>query len=487
MKKVSRRNFLASTALTAGVAFAAPSFVLGKSNEEVRLGFIGLGGRGSFLTKFVGGIPKARITALCDVDSKRLDACLKRFPDAKGYTDLRKLIEDDNVDAVVIATCNHWHCLAAVWAMQAGKHVYVEKPLCLSFWEGRQVVNASIKYKKVCQIGTQMRTDPVFHPEVKKFLHEEKALGKIESVRINRFAARPSIGKRVSPLEVPSEVDYNLWLGPAQDRPIYREKFHYDWHWMWYTGNGETGNWGAHLIDDCRNDILCDKVQMPKRVLTGGGRVGYNDVGDTPNSMFIYFDTGIIPVIFCISNLPDAKNRRSTGSCPGPESGYVAYCEGGRYEKYWGGSVAYDKDGKVIRNFKGTTLEDGSGKHLSNFVDAVLANDIAVAHAPISIGYDSSAWYNGANMAYRLGHPYSKKEALGYDDTPNGTLARAIDDLEKHLTAQNIPMNADTFKLSRFLEIDQKNECFAGEYAHDANALMEIHYRTPFAVPEVRL
>ena len=481
--KMNRRDFvkMGAVAMTASVL---PISTVRGANEVVRLGFIGVGGRGSYLTSFVPGIPNAEVAAVCDPDSTRLAAAQKKWPNAKGYVDMRKLLENKDIDAVVIATCNHWHCPAAIWAMQAGKDVYVEKPFCMSSFEGQQVVKASKKYDKICQLGTQMRTDPVFHPQVKKFLHEDKELGEIRSVRINRFAARPSIGKRDTPLEIPATVDYNLWLGPAVDRPIYRAQLQYDWHWMWYTGHGETGNWGAHLIDDCRNDILCDKVTMPKRVLSGGGRLGYNDVGESPNSMFVLFDTGIVPVVFCISNLPDAKNRRSTGYCPGPTSGYVAYCEGGRYEKYWGGANVYDEKGKRIREFKGTTLEAGSGKHLHNFVDAVRAHKQSMLNAPIQIGYDSSAWYNGANVAYRLGKPFSKTDALAIPGT-DGRLAEAIDNLEKHLNAQGIQVNADTFRMSDFIDIDAEKGCFAGKYAAEANALMDIAYRAPFNFPKV--
>ncbi|MDO5582197.1 MAG: Gfo/Idh/MocA family oxidoreductase [Planctomycetia bacterium] len=483
MKNMNRRSFLTVGAVGAA-ALSLPGIITHGSEKTVRLGFIGVGGRGFLLSKYIKDVPNAKITAVCDPDSDRLARAQKAYPDAKGYSDMRLLFEDKNVDAVVIATCNHWHCLAAIWAMQAGKDVYVEKPFCMSFWEGQQVLNAVQKYDRLCQLGTQMRTDPVFHPEVKKFLHEDKALGEIHSVRINRFCARKPIGLRTEPLEIPKTVDYNLWLGPAKDRPLYRNQLQYDWHWMWYTGHGETGNWGAHLIDDCRNDILCDKVRMPKRVLSGGGRLGYNDAGESPNSMFVYFDTGTIPIVFCISNLPDRKNRRSAGTHPGPDHGYIAYCEGGRYEKYWGGANAYDREGKLIREFKGTSEEAGGVFHLRNFVNAVIAHDRSMLSAPITVGFDSASWYNSANVAYRLGHPFSVDEAFAVKGT-DGRLVEVLADLERHLGAQGIPIDSNTFRMSNFLELDSEKQCFTGEYAEKANALMNISYRKPFAVPEI--
>ena len=499
MTHFDRRAFLklGTSAVLAGglpsiLNAATPCPECGKSgkstpSETVRLGFIGLGGRGKFLLSFLPKLKNAEVTALCEVDEDRLTDARKLVPEAHAYRDLRNLLDDPNVDAVVIATCNHWHVLASIWAMQAGKDVYVEKPLCITFWEGRQLVNAAQKYGKICQLGTQMRTDERFHPEVRYFLHEDQALGKIQSVRVNRFAARGGIGKLTTPLVPPASVDYTLWRGPAPDVPLYRPHLHYDWHWMWRTGNGETGNWGAHLLDDCRNDVLRDAVRMPKRVLCGGARIGYDDAGETPNSMFVYFDTGSIPVVFCISNLPDAKDRRSAGSCPGPSSGYVVYCEGGRYEKHWGGAVAFDAAGKKIREFQGTSEHEGAGPHLQNFVDAIRERDARRLTAPIQTGYDSSFWYNSANLAYRLGEPYSKQAVLAMDDTPHGVLTGAIEDLERHLTAQGLKVTADTFRASRFLELDAEREAVTGEYAEAAADLQKITYCEPFVVPEIAL
>jgi len=484
----NRRQFLARSGKAAALSlpsmFSCPGLLSGQERNTVRLGLIGLGGRGGYLAKRLPEVKGMTLAGICDPDSERLNNIKKQYPDASSHTDFRAILDDRSIDAVIIATPNYWHCLAAVWAMRAGKDVYVEKPLCMSFREGQQVVAASKKYDKICQIGTQSRTDPVFHSEVRKFLHEDRELGEIRSVRINRFAPRNSIGKRETPLPIPSTVDYNLWLGPVEERPLYRNQFHYDWHWMWQTGHGEMGNWGAHLIDDCRNAILQDKVRMPKRVLCGGGRVGYNDAGETPNSCFTFFDTGSIPVVFCISNLPDAKNPKSTGTCPGPTSGYVAYCEGGTYAKQWGSSVAVDYQGKTIREFKGTNELDGAVFHIQNFINAVAAHDRSGLNAPIEIGYDSASWYNGANIAYRLGRPYSKTDALAITGT-DGRLAEAIENLETHLTAQGIPMNADNFVLSDFLEIDAEKGCFTGNRADEANALMDIQYREPFVFPEI--
>lgn len=488
MQTIDRRQFLgasAAGALALSSSFwPSPAVLAERPKDKLRIGLVGCGGRGVTLTAFFANIPNAEVVALCDPDSTRLADTCKKVPNAKNSgADMRAMFDDPDVDAVMIATCNHWHALGAIWAMEAGKDVYLEKPVCLNFWEGEQLLAAQKKYGKMIQIGTQMRTDPKHHPEVKGFLHNEQALGAIKSVRVNRFAARRGIGKRATPLVPPATVDYNLWLGPSPDVPLYRDQLQYDWHWYWKTGNGETGNWGAHLLDDCRNDVLQDKVSAPKRVLSCGARIGYDDAGETPNEFVMYFDTGSIPVVFCISNLPDKENPRSAGQCAGPTSGYIVFCEGGRYEKYWGKGIAFDEKGKQIREFAATSEQAGPGPHLRNFVDCVLQNTPEKLTAPIKVGVDTATWYNGANASYRLGEPYSKEAALELvgDDQ---TFANAIGDIEKHLNAQGLKMNADTFKSSRFLEYDGIAGV-KGEYADAAEEILTLNYREPFVMPTI--
>ncbi|MCA9140132.1 MAG: Gfo/Idh/MocA family oxidoreductase, partial [Planctomycetales bacterium] len=197
MTKLSRRQFVASSVAAAAVTTCLPgrSLQAANANGEINLGFISCGGRAGGLMGSFDKIKGVNIAGLCDVDEKRLGLAKERFPKAQGWTDLRELIDAPGIDAVVVATCNHWHCLAAIWAMQAGKDVYLEKPLSHSQWEGRQTVAAARKYNKVCQIGTQQRSDPM-QAEIKDFLHKEKALGEIFAARVNRYGVRPSIGKR---------------------------------------------------------------------------------------------------------------------------------------------------------------------------------------------------------------------------------------------------------------------------------------------------
>jgi predicted dehydrogenase len=328
--KLARRQFLSQTALgTAGLACGLRAHA--SANDEIRIAFLSCGGRANELMGSFSKVPGVKIVGLSDPDSTRVAKAKTRFPDAKTSTDLRKLIEDPDIDAVVVATCNHWHCLAAIWAMQAGKDVYVEKPLSHTQWEGEQTIAAARKYQRICQVGTQQRSDPM-QKELKAFLHEQQALGQIQRVQVNRFGVRGPIGKRKDPLPKDPNVDYDLWLGPAADRPVFRNAWHYDWHWDWNTGSGEMGNWGVHVLDDVRNVVFRDSVRVPRRILGGGGRVVWDDAGQSPNVHAVAFDTGSIPVVIGLSNLPDAPDGKKSPDFPGPGSGYVVYCQAGRLE-----------------------------------------------------------------------------------------------------------------------------------------------------------
>jgi len=350
MSRIHRRTFLAQSA-GIGLSLTVASARAKSANDQLNLGFIGLGGRGTELLKQFGLLSDVRIAALCDPDKARLDTAARKHSGAKTYSDLRKLLEDQNIDAVVIATCNHWHALAAIWACQAGKHVYVEKPLAHNHWEGQQVVHAARKYNRVVQIGTQQRSDPM-QSEIKEFLHDQAALGPIKYAQVCRFGVREPIGRRSTPLSPPESLDYKLWLGPAMDEPIYRDKLHYDWHWVWNTGNGEMGNWGVHVLDDAINVALRDREPFPRRVAAAGGRVLWNDAGQSPNVSVVFYDTGTIPVLFALSNLPKVAGATKELEYKGIRSGYVVQCEGGYYAGERGGGAAYDNSDKLIRASK---------------------------------------------------------------------------------------------------------------------------------------
>ncbi len=478
MRSLNRRDVL-KAGLAAGVSLALPSSRAYAANERVRVGIIGLGGRGGEVSKFFSKISGAEIGAITDPDNDRVGEFAKLYPEATPYADLRKLLEDKSLDAVVVTTCNHWHCLAAIWAMQAGKDVYVEKPLSHSQWEGAQVVKAARKYDKIVQLGTQQRSDPM-QAEIKKYLHDDKALGKIEFIEVVRYGVRQTIGKRTTPLEIPASVNYDLWLGPAQDLPIFRDKLHYDWHWDWNTGSGEMGNWGVHVLDDARNNGLLDQPKLPKRVMAGGGRFVWNDAGETPNVHFVYYDTGSVPVLLGLSNLPAAPGDKKSLNFRGATSGYVIHCEGGYYSGQRGKGAAFDKDGKKIRDFKG---DSGAG-HQQNFVDALRKRDRKLLNAEIELGNDTTGWCNLANIAYRAGGEFTRAKAdeMRKDNKPWNDM---LDQMQEHLANYGVALDAKSVKLSNVLELDAKGEKFVGAGAEEGNKFLKREYRKGYEVPEI--
>ena len=478
MRPINRRHFLWQSAGIGAVLAVSPARAQHDLNGQLNLGLIGLGARGGEHLRRFGSLPNARIAALCDTDEAHLSLAAKGHPKAACHTDLRRVLDDPNIDAVAIATCNHWHALAAIWACQAGKDVYVEKPLSHSHWEGQQVVRAAEKYDRIVQVGTQQRSDPL-QEELKDFLHAEKILGPIRHVEVCRFGVRAPIGKRSTPLQPPATVDYNLWLGPALDQPMYRDKFHYDWHWNWNTGNGEMGNWGVHVLDDALNVVFRDDVPFPQRITAAGGRVLWNDAGQTPNACFAHFDTGSVPLLFVLSNLTDGPTSTRALNLRGVESGYVIQCEGGYYCGGRGGGAAFDSQDQLVRRFQG----DAGVGHFRNFVDAALAHDRSRLKADVPIGHRSTAWCSMVDVAIRVGGGYEHNQAVSVD-SDSDTWAAMTSMVEHHLGENSVDV-ATQFKLSPTLEFDTATERFTGQYANAANPLLRRNYRQPFAVPEI--
>jgi predicted dehydrogenase len=413
-RPLTRRKFLEVSTASAGAllghsAWGAP---IG-ANERINLGVIGLGWRGGELLEAFKGLPGVRISALCDVDQQRLDEAAEKFPQAQTFGDLRKLIESKDVDAVAIATCNHWHCLAAMWACQAGKDIYVEKPLGHTIEEQQRLVKVSRSHGRVVQVGTQQRSDPM-QAEIKQFLHGEKGIGPLQHVIVSRIGKRPPIGKRTTPLAVPKTVNYDLWLGPTWDAPICRDNFHYDWHWVWNTGNGEMGNWGVHILDDVRNVALQDEVRMPSAVYSAGTRAAWNDAGATPNVQVAYFANDRVPIYMLVSNVGPAETMRNGVAYSGDDTGYTICAEGGELRGTRGRCSAYDSKGALIKEFHG----DQGASHAAGFLNAVRSRDRSQLAADVEVGHLSSAWCHLASMAALEGSASGASGENGIADAP---------------------------------------------------------------------
>jgi len=253
MKLVTRRDFIRSFATAGAVLLTPYSRVLG-ANDDIRMAVIGLRGLGRYHVGRYRKMPGVRMAAICDVDQKILSTEAKKFTNSneriQTYVDIRKLLDNKDIDAVTIVTPNHWHALGAIWACQAGKDVKVEKPVSHNIWEGRKIVEAARKYNRIVQAGTESRSDPALQ-EVFEYI-QQGGLGKMLVARGFCYKRRPSIGKVAGPQHVPEYIDYNLWTGPAPLKPLTRKSLHYDWHWVWDTGNGDIGNQGAQERDMCR-------------------------------------------------------------------------------------------------------------------------------------------------------------------------------------------------------------------------------------------
>lgn len=470
--RFTRRTFLMRGA-AAGTAAAFGSLALNRrarasiaDSERIRLGLIGLGWRGGQHLDALRMSKDCGIVALCDPEAKFLEAAKEKARWAKTYSDVRQLLGDPNVDAVVISTCNHWHCLAAVWACEAGKDVYVEKPLSFTMWEGEQLVNAARKHQRIVQVGTQQRSDPM-QEEVREFLHVDKALGAIQSVVVTRFGVRQGIGKRPSPLPPPETLNYDLWLGPAEDRPIFRDKWDYDWHWDWNTGNGESANWGVHVMDDVRNVVFNDSARLPSEVTCGGGRVMWDDAGETPNLQFAGMQVGGVPVFFALSNLPVRPGGNRPLRFENVESGYIVNCEGGVYHGYRAGGVALDQSGKTVRDFRGS---GGGDEHYRNFFAAVRSRKADELNAEAIVGHDSTNWSHVINAAWRSAGENGFLPAAAVQ----ASSARGqIEELMRNHLHDYFPNGAgNALKLSPRLAIDVEGQRFVGEGADAANAYL---------------
>jgi predicted dehydrogenase len=269
---IERREFLKTTgkAITAGAAALALGGKILGANDRVRVAVCGVRGRGNDHIRGFAHVPQTELAALCDVDenvsSQRVGEIEKMgLPKPKSYVDVRKLLEDKEIDAISIATPNHWHSLMAIWACQAGKDVYVEKPCSHNAFEGRQLVRAVKKHNRICQHGSQSRSSPGMLEAIRHL--SDGAIGDVYMARAICYKWRPSIG-HAKEEPVPAGVNYDLWTGPAPLKPFTRNRFHYNWHWIWDTGNGEVGNQAIHEIDIARWGL---GVRFPTSVHNDGG------------------------------------------------------------------------------------------------------------------------------------------------------------------------------------------------------------------------
>ena len=473
--KMNRRQFIYGSAV-AGVAWSARSWSqVAGANNDIRVAVVGFGGRGKDHISGFSKLPGVRLAGLCDADAAIIDRELNRLTassNIKSFTDIRKLLEDKDIDVISIATPNHWHSLGAIWSVQAGKDVYVEKPVSHNVFEGRKVVEAARKYQKIVQTGTQVRSNPGVQEAI-QYIHDGH-LGKIKVVRGLCYKRRASIGQVSGPQEPPKSVDYNLWCGPAPLEPLTRKNLHYDWHWVWSTGNGDLGNQGIHQMDIARWALK--QPALSPSVLSIGGRLGYEDDGQTPNSQIIFHDYPEAPLIFEVRGLPSSANEKEMGDYRGAKVGNVVDCEGGYVLiPSYDSAIVYDKTGAQIKKFQ------GGGNHYENFIKAVRSRKHSDLNADILEGHLSSALCHTGNISYRLGaaqSPDEIREKIKGRHEAMETFGR----LQEHLAANQVNLNHSKLTLGEPLKMDPKTERFPGHAA--ANKMLTRDYRKPFVVPE---
>ena len=499
MGKLNRREFIktslvaaAGIGLTSSLPKRAYSDALG-ANDTIRIAVIGLGGdrirhREGKSFKALGGkgshmIPEfndsekgAKVVALCDPDSYNLERDMKQFQGTdqkvEGYADFRKILDRKDVDAVYIASCNHWHGLMTVLACQAGKDVYVEKPVSYNIWEGQKMVEAARKYNRIVQGGTGMRSSEAVRESIKYI--KDGNLGKIKLARAICFRDRPSIGKVSGQQQVPATVDYELWTGPAEMQPLMRESLHYDWHWLWNYGNGEIGDLGAHFIDIARWAI--GQNQAPKRVISVGGRMGYVDDGQTPNTQITFFDYEPAPILWEVRGLYTKKGSTVSDNYMGVRQNTIVQCENGHVVL---GGWAYDKDGKKLKQFP----QKGEEGHVGNFIQAIRSRKVSDLNADIQEGHVSCILSHMGNISHRLGQQSTPEQIKESVKTQSET-AEAFDRMQAHLVANEIDLAKDMVVLGPWLTMDPCTEKFTGLMSDKANAMLRREYRKPFVLPE---
>ena len=479
MSKITRRDFIKSS-LAAGVTMTllSPSSRVRGANNDIRIAVVGVGGQGSGHCKYFSGMQGVRLVAVCDADSSHVDRQVQDFEKKgqkiKGYLDIRKLLEDKDIDAITTATPNYWHSLVVVWACQAGKDVYVEKPVSHNVWEGRKAVEAARKYNRIVQTGTQKRSDEGLI-EAFKFLREG-GLGAIKWARGFCYKPRGSIGKVNGPQPIPASVDYDLWCGPADMLPLMRKNLHYDWHWVWNTGNGDIGNQGIHEMDLARWAL--GQPKLAPAVIGIGGRFGYDDDAETANTQIAFYDYKPAPLIFEVRGLPRKAGesgmdvyRKVT------QIGVVVQCENGYFAGGDGGGWTYDNDGNKLKQFKG----EGGGGHHENFIKAVRSRKVSDLNADIEEGHISSALCHMGNISYRLGQKKSTdqiKEMI----KDNAEMTDSFERFLNHLAANNVDLTATPATIGPMLTMDVQKEKFVGQFGDMANMLIKRNYREPYVI-----
>jgi predicted dehydrogenase len=428
MQQIGRREFLAA----AGSAAA-----LRGANDRVNVAVVGLGGRSRDHIRIYSTLKDCRLAALCDIDEAQVERAAGYAQklgqrEVKTFRSYRRLLEDKSIDAVSLATPNHWHALQTIWACQAGKDVYVEKPASHSIWEGRKMVEAARRYNCIVQVGMQNRT--IQHKMRAVELLREGVIGEVYMAKGICYKRRRDIG-HAPDSQPPPGVDYDAWLGPAPMRPFNEKRFHYNWHWFWDTGNGDIGNQGIHEMDYARWGL--GKAEVPGKVHAGGGLYTYGNQ-ETPNTLIAEYDYGDSQLIFEVRGLP-TNSEGTIGQRPDGFIGNLFYgSKGWMSADSESFHVHLGDKGELAQEMKCVEAERvATAPHIQNFLEVVRSRNLKDLKGDIQEGHISAMLVHMANISYRTG---------------------------------------------RSLRFDPATETFLQDA--EANAQVRQHYRAPYVVPE---
>jgi len=466
MNKMTRRRFLKSTAAASALAGFSIGRVLG-ANSDIRVAVVGINGRGGSHVDAFSKMGGVRLAGLCDVDLNVLESRAKTVAGIKKYQDVRQLLDDKEIDVISVATTNHWHSLMTIWACQAGKDVYVEKPCSHNVFEGRKCVEAARKYKRIVQHGTQSRSS-----DFGKMAAIVKS-GKYGKLLVSKgYCCKPRWTIGFKPIKAPpSYLDFNIWLGPAPSQPYHENLVHYNWHWFWDFGNGDMGNQGVHEIDKARWAM---GVTLPRSVISLGGRwvnePDFKDQGQTPNQIVSLYDYGDALLLF------------ETRGLVGKEKEYPLTVTNELYfeEGVIRGDSFYPKGKSEGEPLVKVDFHVHPGDHFENFINGVQSRKPEELNAEILEGHYSSALCHLGNISYRMGSPRTFEKPKDFSD--NQTVGDSVMTLLENTKAIGVEPEKTTLWVGPKLEFNPETEKFVDNPA--ADELLTRPYRKPFVVPE---
>lgn len=414
---LGRRELLAGAAAAGLVMTLKPARAKASVNERVNICIIGVRGRGSGVGRNFAGLPDVQVTHICDVNETLLDAYGKSISEVqkstpKAVTDLRRVLDDKSVDAIMVATPDHWHALATIWGCQAGKHVYVEKPISNNIFEGRQMVAAARKYKRVVQVGTQSRSAE-HYIEIMKLVHAGR-IGRVHMAKAWNSQLRRKV-PAVPDAPVPAGLDWNIWQGPAPERPYNPNRYTYGWRWLWDYGTGDMGNDGVHDLDIARWGL---GVDYPTQVQCTGDKLEFvGDIQETPDSQIVTFTFPEKQAMLVYE-----QRLWSPYFQEGYENGVAFYGTDGYIVAGRQGWKLVEKRNNVASENKASFSEI---PHLKNFISCIKSGD--TPNCDIEEGYKSTLLAHLGNLAFRVGRPLkfdAKTQQCVGDDEVNGLFKR---------------------------------------------------------------